>query len=187
MRKQLGIFLIISVAILLCCFNTAQSSPLYTIKQLFHIDTDTVDVRLANMQTPADPVVPESEHSVKSEAMNKGATAYLRFKVKVYIDDIYYRDMTVEDLKLADKYTLYDNGFYYIQNPLHEDSVIPLYEGMILHSDIVQPLAEGQKITIETTLQAIQEKHFKPEWDTADPWYGYEIQSTVRSRKEIKQ
>lgn len=178
--------MIIAAAILLC-FNTTLSSPLHTVKQLLRINTDTVEVRLENTEAPASPVVPESVHSVKSEAVNMGTSAYLRFKVKVYIDDIYYRDMTAEDLELADNYTLYDNGFYYVQNPMLEDAVIPLYKRMILHSDIVQPLAEGQKITIETTLQAIQEKHFKPEWDSADPWYGQDIQSTVRSRKEVEQ
>lgn len=184
-KKRLGIFVIIAAAILLC-FKTTQSSPLHTVKQLLRINTDTVEVRLVNTEAPSSPVVPESVHSIKSEAVNMGASAYLRFKVKVYIDDIYYRDMTNEDLKLADKYTLYDNGFYYVQNPMHEDAIIPLYEQMTLHSDIVQPLAEGQKITIETTLQAIQEKHFKPDWDAVDPWYGQDIQSTVRSRKEVE-
>lgn len=177
--------MIIAAAILLC-FNTTLSSPLHTVKQLLRINTDTVEVRLANTEAPASPVVPESVHSVKSEAVNMGTSAYLRFKVKVYIDDIYYRDMTAEDLKLADNYPLYDDGFYYVQDPMHEDAVIPLYERMTLHSDIVQPLTEGQKITIETTLQAIQEKHFKPEWDSANPWFDQDIQSTVRSRKEVE-
>lgn len=184
-KKRLGIFMIIAAAILLC-FKTTQSSPLHTVKQLLRINTDTVEVRLVNTEAPSSPVVPESVHFVKSEAVNMGASAYLRFKVKVYIDDIYYRDMTPDDLELADKYTLYNNGFYYVQNPMHEDAIIPLYEQMTLHSDIVQPLAEGQKITIETTLQAIQEKHFKPDWDAVDPWYGQDIQSTVRSRKEVE-
>lgn len=177
--------MIIAAAILLC-FKMTQASPLHTVKQLLRINTDTVEVRLANTEPPASPVVPESVHFVKSEAVNMGVSAYLRFKVKVYIDDIYYRDMTAKDLKLADNYPLYDDGFYYVQDPMHEDAIIPLYERMTLHSDIVQPLTEGQKITIETTLQAIQEKHFKPEWDSPDPWFGQDIQSTVRSRKEVE-
>lgn len=184
-KKRLGIFMIIAAAILLC-FKTTQASPLHTVKQLLRINTDTVEVRLANTEASASPVVPESVQHIKSEALNAGASAYLRFKVKIYIDDKYYRDMTVEDLELADNYPLYDDGFYYVQDPMHEDAAIPLYERMTLHSDIVQPLAEGQKITIETTLQAIQEKHFKPDWDAADPWYGQDIQSTVRSRKEVE-
>lgn len=177
-------FLIMSAIAFLLIFSflarDSLSSLLLSIRQSFVSQTDTVEVILVDDQQRSTPIVPESDIPLNMDVKNLGTTCYVRFKVSVYDDEDFLRELPEEDIELADGWEKKADGYFYYQGILKENKSLDLYDSITLHHDVITK--EEQTLTVETTIQAIQSEHFEV---TQDGWGDVKVQQTLHSRKEV--
>lgn len=183
MRKRKLYIALITVLMLVFSFlaRSSLSTILQSIQQRFAAETDTVEVILEDKLQRTTPIVPESKIPLDMKARNLGADCYVRFKVSVYsgTGGELMHELGDTDMILAEGWSKKEDGYYYYKNIFKEDEIIDLYDAVIARSGIVTQ--EEQKLTIQTTIQAIQSTNY----DMDNGWGNVVIQQTMNSRRDV--
>lgn len=156
-----------------------------------HLSMDTVNISIKTMmkdekgqETPYIPqmnLVPGQDISMIPLIQNFGADCYIRVKAEIDMD--MEKGLTEENfLGISSDWKLIGDTFYY-QKVLKEEEVVRLFDSIHLPENWDESYM-SLCIGVDLKAEAVQAKHFTPDFDSEAPWGSVVVEKTVRTREE---
>lgn len=125
-------------------------------------------------------VMPGEIVSFIPKTHNFGASCYLRVKVNYMNDNTDFLDYVTGFSEHFNKY----GEYYYYDKTLAQNETVKLFDTIRIPEDLTSITPDG-KIKIEIIAQAIQDKNFQPDYNSADPWKGVKPEKTINDSYDI--
>lgn len=183
MKQKLKMFVLcLSFAVFLC------SSMIYASEKLSvtnDVNTGVVDIELDEYTVASDGsflswendvvILPGMNISKIPRITNVGYDCYVRATLDFSVDglDDSYFDM-------GEYWQLCKDGYWYYTKVLPTDSYTDIFQGIQIPEDFSQVL-EGERISLEICVDAIQAKNFIPDYDAVKPWGNVTVQSHIQN------
>lgn len=147
-----------------------------------HIKTGKVKISLHIQRKEQNDVLPGEEISVIPEIQNQGINCYIR--AKIYFTD---KDGTrrvcppkyIQGLKTNQWKKIKD--VYYYQSILKENETTTIFQSFLIPDQWANEYVR-QGVELEVQAEAIQSKHFTPDFTSKDPWGNAEIEANVKEK-----
>lgn len=186
MKKSKNLFIkILFVLIMASC--PMQASAQASGKVVNEGRAGAVDISLEYaMDAPTGAVLPNQTVGLKSTVMNKAEPAWVRAKIQypVYANEATLSHLAEENLtELDDNLITFESPdwkkigeYYYLTYPVGTGEAVKFTKSIRFPADWDNRMVSS-KFGISITAEAIQEKNFKPDFASEDPWFGAVIES----------
>lgn len=142
-----------------------------------------VDIKLTQELEGADSgqpitILPGSEINLKTKLTNKAEPAWVRVKIEypTVKNDQGLELLNDDSIRLASDEWQLIGDYYYLNRAMKHKESIDITEKITLPNEWSGGY-NGEDCTIAVKAEAIQEKYFKPDFTSEDPWYGAVIET----------
>lgn len=142
-----------------------------------------VDIKLTQELEGADSgqpitILPGSEINLKTKLTNKAEPAWVRVKIEypTVKNDQGLELLNDDSIRLASDEWQLIGDYYYLNRAMKHKESIDITEKITLPNEWSGGY-NGEDCTIAVKAEAIQEKYFKPDFTSDDPWYGAVIET----------
>lgn len=142
-----------------------------------------VDIKLTQELEGADSgqpitILPGSEINLKTKLTNKAEPAWVRVKIEypTVKNDQGLELLNDDSIRLASDEWQLIGDYYYLNHAMKHKESIDITEKITLPNEWSGGY-NGEDCTIAVKAEAIQEKYFKPDFTSDDPWYGAVIET----------
>ncbi len=138
------------------------------ISSVLHIQygTDKVQIALHDSAVTDGYVVPGQTRKIDMTVKNMAAKARIRWKAEIRINEKEFHPLEQDDLvSVSSDWKLHDDGYYYGMTAADTDEVIPMFEKLKMPVEIIDATAEGDKVSIIVTAEAVQDENNDASWN----------------------
>lgn len=157
-----------------------------------NLGTGGVEIKLQKYQL--DPENNEKELENEDRIVTPGEVVSFIPKIKSIGDKCYIRakifyinnQINIEDyiVGLSSRWQKHGD-YYYYDTAVNQDETIKLFDAITIPSNAGELIADN-KIKIEITAEAVQEKNFSPDYSHENPWLGINPEQSINETYDIQ-
>ena len=163
--------------------SIVYAAKVYEISFTNNFETGSVDVQIEQYEVLEDGseklidpgvVMPNMDVSYIPRVTNLRSDSYVRVKVDIVMDKEIPQPITLDSVYNLNKDWVQRGDYFYYTKVMKTDETSDLFEGFHVPEEWLHETASG--FTINLTVDAVQDDHFTPDFDSELPWGTIEIE-----------
>lgn len=138
------------------------------ISSVLHIQygTDKVQIALHDSADTEGYIVPGQVRDINMTVENLSASSRIRWKAEIRVNENEILPLKKEDLvSVSSCWKLHDDGYYYGTDSADTYETVPMFEKLRMPIEIIDATAEGDKVSIVVTAEAVQDENNDASWN----------------------